>query len=108
MGTGFMGIFFLPNGTDEAFESGFAPFAELYNQSDFNVQIGKFDIPRWIDWFDTFFTDPNIAQNVQDASRLVTADVLLKNTSQLVDLMKEYPAGLNFSKQYNFTYHFIC
>jgi len=64
-------------------------------------QIGSFDFPTWMDYLNTFLQDPNIATNVIDTSRLLTANVLLNQTEELLDLVQDYPEmglGFNFSK----------
>jgi hypothetical protein len=64
-------------------------------------QIGSFDLPTWMDYLNTFLQDPNIATNVMDMSRLLTPNVLLNRTEELLDLVQDYPEiglGFNFSK----------
>jgi hypothetical protein len=54
-----------------------------------------------MDYLNTFLQDPNIATNVMDTSRLLTPNVLLNRTEELLDLVQDYPEmglGFNFSK----------
>lgn len=96
---GFSGIFLQPNGTNENFAAAFAPFYELAAQANVSGQVGTFPFPTWIDYCNAFLSDPNIATNVIDASRLLTADVLTNKAKDLTDLiMEEGGGGFNFSK----------
>ena len=98
-------IFLQPNGTNAMFEDGFARFNQILamNGTDgISVLAGNFTLPSWRDYTDLFVSDPNIATNIQDASRLLTSDVLLNHAEELIDLALRYPdmpAGHNFSKQ---------
>ena len=103
----FSGIFIKPNGTAEMFEKGFARFRKLTGSQDSGLvgQLGNFNLPRWIDYCDTFLTDPNIAMNVQDASRLLTKEVALEKADEVLDLITdflEYEMGFNFSENLSF------
>ena len=58
-------------------------------------------LPSWEEYTKNFVSDPNIATNIMDASRLLSSDVLLNKAGDLVDLLMDYPhlgAGFNFSK----------
>jgi len=100
---GFAAIFVRPNGTDELFNSTFSPFYELAALPGVNGSVTGFGNLTWIDYANTFLQDPNIAMNVQDASRLLTADVLEHKASEPVDLIIENggEAGFNFSMYHN-------
>jgi hypothetical protein len=97
-------IFLQPNGTNATLEQGFAGFNEILamNGTDgMSIIAGNFTLPTWRDYTDYFVSDPNIATNIQDASRLLTSDVLLHRAGDIVDLALRYPemaAGHNFSK----------
>jgi hypothetical protein len=63
--------------------------------------VGNMTFPSWMAYADLFVMDPNIATNIQDASRLLTAEVLTKKAEEIVDLALRFPdmaAGHNFSK----------
>lgn len=100
--SGYLGLIFIrPNGTNETFRSAFAPLYEIANLTNVTGQVGSFDFPTWMDYLNTFLQDPNIATNVMDTSRLLTANVLLNRTEELLDLVQDYPEmnlGFNFSK----------
>jgi hypothetical protein len=99
---GSVGLLFIqPNGTNSSFLSSFAPLFELANAEGVEGLVGSMDFPTWIEYCNTFLQDPNIATNIQDASRLLTAEIMTSKTPELIDLMLEYPknpAGFNFSK----------
>ena len=99
----FSGVFIKPNGTQETFEKRFAGFYEMAGAKEEGMvgQVGQFSLPRWIDYVDTFLTDPNIAENVQDASRLLTKEVALEMADDVVKLIQDFPEyemGFNFSE----------
>jgi FAD/FMN-containing dehydrogenase len=97
-------IFLRPNGTNATLEQGFAGFNEILamNGTDgISVIAGNFTLPTWRDYTEYFVSDPNIATNIQDASRLLTSKVMLHRAEDIVDLALRYPemaAGHNFSK----------
>lgn len=99
-----MFIFFQPNGTNATLDQGFAGFNSILQMNgtdDISVMAGNFFLPTWQAYTDLFVSDPNIATNIQDASRLLTADVLLDKAEDIVELALKYadmPAGHNFSK----------
>jgi hypothetical protein len=101
MDGGSFGLIFLqPNATQEAFNATFAPYYEIAALPNVSAQIGSIDFPTWIDYCNVFLGDPNTATNVIDTSRLLTPDVLLHRTADLVDVALEYEgfsAGFNFS-----------
>ncbi|KAF2458268.1 putative FAD binding domain protein [Lineolata rhizophorae] len=101
---GFSGIFIQPNGTNETFVEAFAPFYQLSTYPNVSAVIGNFTLPSWIDYCDAFLTDPNIGTNIQDASRLLTADILLNKTDDLIDMISDFPdapSGFNFIGKVN-------
>jgi hypothetical protein len=101
MGGGSFGLIFLqPNATKETFNATFARYYEISALPNVSAQIGSIDFPTWIDYCNVFLSDPNIATNVIDTSRLLTPDVLLHRTADLVDVALGYEgfsAGFNFS-----------
>jgi hypothetical protein len=103
MSSGSLGLLFIqPNGTNETYQSSFTPFYRLAAMPNVTAQIGSFDFPSWIDYCNVFLSDQNIATNVVDTSRLLTAEVLMDRTDDLVDAAFGYEgfsAGFNFSKR---------
>lgn len=97
---GFQAIFSQPNGTNETFMQAFAPFFEMTQLPGVNGQVGGFELPSWRAYLDFFLTDPNIAINHFDTSRLVTKKVLQTKNKELADLALQHEAGcgFNFSK----------
>lgn len=99
-------IFLQPNGTDSNLERGLKGFDELTQMNGtagMSIGMGNFTLPSWEAYTDLFLTDPNIATNIQDASRLLTPEVLSEKADTLVDLALRYPdaaPGHNFSKYY--------
>lgn len=100
-------IFLQPNGTDSDLERGLKGFDELTQMNGtagMSIGVGNFMLSSWEAYTDLFLTDPNIATNIQDASRLLTPEVLSEKADALVDLALRYPdaaPGHNFSE-----YHF--
>jgi hypothetical protein len=98
---GFQGIFSQANGTNATYEKAFAPLFEAAKMTGVSGQIIAVLFPTWLDYGQYFLTDPNIATNVIDASRLLTAEVLINKTADLVDLVAQFPdlePGFNFGK----------
>lgn len=97
-------IFLQPNGTDSSLVAGSRGFQELLamNGTDgTSVLIGNLTFPSWDAYTEAFLTDPNIGTNIQDASRLLTSEVLMENADDLVELAVRHPSvspGHNFSK----------
>lgn len=99
-------IFLQPNGTAATLQQGMAafdPLLALNGSDDISVLAANFTLPSWRAYTDLFLHDPNIATNVQDATRLLTADVLSddKKIEQLIDIAVKYPEmspGHNFSE----------
>lgn len=97
----FQAIFLQPNATNGTFDKAFEPFYQIAALPGVKGQIGRLDFPSWMDYSKDFLTDPNIATNIIDGSRLLNSHVLLERTKDLVDLMFEYPnygPGFNFSR----------
>ena len=98
---GFAALFVRPNGTEEELLRGSAAFRELARLDGTSFFMLNFTFPRWIDYCNAFLQDPNIAQNVMDASRLLTTDMALNKADQIIDMMLEYGPeyypGFNFS-----------
>lgn len=102
-------VFIRPNGTNETFNEVFSPLIELADMPGVEAGVFPLELPSWIEYCDQFLRDPNIATNIMDPSRLLTADVLLNRTSDLADLLsdyKDYGGGFNFSKRLRS--HVIC
>jgi hypothetical protein len=93
-------IFLQPNATNETFASTFAPFNDIRDIDGAEVALTPaLDFPTFLDYGTYFLNDPNIAINVQDASRLLTPHVLKTKTKELVDLIFDFPelgSGFNF------------
>jgi hypothetical protein len=91
---------FIFNATNEIFETTFAPFNELQDIEGAQLALAPpIPFPTWLDYAKYFLIDPNIATNVQDASRLLTSFVLKNKTKELVDLIFDFPElgpGFNF------------
>jgi hypothetical protein len=101
MGVGsFAAIFLQPNATEEGFNETFAPLYELAAHPNVSAQMGSFLMPTWIDYCNAWLGDPNIATNIIDSSRLLTADVLMNRTTDLIDLILEFD---EFSAAFNFS-----
>jgi hypothetical protein len=95
---GFSALFIQPNGTIGNFNRTFAPLQRLARTPGVSGQVAAFP-GSWNMYLDTFLQDPNIATNIQDTSRLLTADVLENKTDELVEFIVESGkgAGFNFS-----------
>ncbi|KAJ9651527.1 hypothetical protein H2198_009195 [Neophaeococcomyces mojaviensis] len=102
---GFGAILLKPNGDDESFFAAAAPFLKINNSNGISSLAFPLIYPRWIDYINVYLTDQNIAQNVVDASRLLTPSVIHNETANeaLVDMMIEHGAGLNFIGRVNTT-----
>lgn len=94
-------IFIQPNGTNATAAEAIQLLEHIGNVTGVEKQAGAFDFPGWMEYSNAFLQDPNIATNVIEASRLVSADILANKTEELLDLVDDYPdrgAGFNFSK----------
>ncbi|KAK2750863.1 hypothetical protein FQN55_001434 [Onygenales sp. PD_40] len=101
---GFQGIFLQPNATNETFMEAFAPFYEIAALPNVSAQVANFDFPSWIEYCRVFLTDPNIATNVIDGSRLLTPEVMTAKAKDLTDLIldnPDYSPGFNFIGRVN-------
>jgi hypothetical protein len=99
---GFSGLFIRPGGTVSDMDTGLAGFRALDRLEGASFGVFNFTFPTWLDYGAIFLGDPNIAQNVMDASRLLTTEMALNKADQIVDMIFEYgpenyPA-FNFSK----------
>lgn len=97
----FAAIFLQPNGTNSTFTKAFKEYYEITRIPGVSGLVVNFDFPSWSEYSNTFVQDPNIATNIIDGSRLLTSEVLLKRTDDIVDLIFEYPEngpGFNFSE----------
>ncbi|QKX54826.1 uncharacterized protein TRUGW13939_01915 [Talaromyces rugulosus] len=92
---GFSALFVQPNGTVENFNRTFAPLESLADVPGVSALITSFP-GSWNMYLDDFLHDPNIATNIQDASRLLTADVLENKTDELVEFILENGGGFNW------------
>ncbi|KAA8650336.1 hypothetical protein EYZ11_000705 [Aspergillus tanneri] len=102
MAEGFGAIFIKPNSTVESFNQTFASFYKLAQHHGVNGTVGAYQ-STWGGYIKNFLKDPNIGTNVQDTSRLLTAEVIKKNTDQLVDFIVENApaAGFDFVGKVN-------
>lgn len=103
----FQAIFLQPNGTNATAEKAFAGLHELSTKEGVVGGVGSIVLPSWEEYTENFVTDPNIAKNVMDASRLLSSDVLLNKAGELVDLLMDYPhlgGGFNFSTHQSLLY----
>ncbi|KAI5776948.1 FAD/FMN-containing protein [Geopyxis carbonaria] len=102
LANGFAAIFVKPNGTgNETFAPLTAYAATLPPGS---AAVTTFDFPDWISYCNVFLSDPNVATNNIDSSRLLLpADVTTPDTLEaLIDLIVSNPdagAGFNFLGQ---------
>ena len=97
-------IFSKPDGTEENFNTSFGAFAKIAGLKDVTAQVGSYETGGWPGYFETWLSDPNIATNELDSSRLLTKDVLEGQKDKLADLIVElqdgddgFSAGFNFS-----------
>ncbi|KAI9368655.1 hypothetical protein BJX61DRAFT_550263 [Aspergillus egyptiacus] len=96
IGSGFEAIFVQPNGTVESFNETFAGFFNLTQRP--GIQGGVIAFPStWNDYLENILQDPNIATNVQDASRLLTADVISEKAGELAQFVVQNGAGGGFN-----------
>ncbi|EEP82063.1 predicted protein [Uncinocarpus reesii 1704] len=95
---GFNAIFIQPNGTNATFNTAFKPYYDISTMQGVSGLVANAEFPSWIEYSKYFLRDPNIATNIIEASRLLTQEVLLHRTGDLVDLAFEYPSpGPGFS-----------
>ncbi|KAM0723873.1 hypothetical protein Q7P37_000863 [Cladosporium fusiforme] len=100
-------VFLQPNGTDESLQQGTKGFQEMMALNGTNgttVALGNMTFPSWDAYIQLFLSDPNIGTNIQDASRLLTPEVLKNKAEDLVELAIQYPdvaPGHNFIGKVN-------
>lgn len=74
-------LFLQPNATNKTYASTFAPFNEIRNIDGAEILFTPpLEFPTWLDYGKYFLTDPHIATNVQDASRLLNPRVSKSKT----------------------------
>lgn len=99
---GFSAIFVRPGGSAEDLERGLSGFNEVAKIPGANAAFFNITYPRWINYTNDFLSDPNIAQNVMDSSRLLTPDIAFNKAHQVVNLIfelgVEHAPSFNFSK----------
>lgn len=99
---GFSAILIRPGGTKEDLERGMSGFYEISQVPGASAAFFNITYPRWINYTNDFLSDPNIAQNVMDSSRLLTPYIAFNKADQVVDLIFEVglenAPGFNFSK----------
>ncbi|KIX03880.1 uncharacterized protein Z518_07433 [Rhinocladiella mackenziei CBS 650.93] len=105
LSNGFNALFIRPGGTNEDLKRGSAAFQAIGQVDGASVGILNYTFPSWLDYCDAFLQDPNIAQNVMDASRLLTPDMAFNKADQIVDMMldlgEEYYPFFNFIGKVN-------
>ncbi|WEW60423.1 hypothetical protein PRK78_005909 [Emydomyces testavorans] len=100
---GFAAIFIQPNRTNATFAKTFGPYYDIAKIPGVSGLVANVEFPSWIEYAKVFVQDPNIATNIIDASRLLTSQVLLHRTDDLLDLMFDYPThapGFDFSEHF--------
>lgn len=101
--TGIGAIFVQANGTNSTYESGFERLRDtLSKMAGVSGMMVPIPFPTWMDYGTYFLRDPNVATNVQDASRLLTVDNLESHRQDLIAIVNDFPdlePGFNFSKQ---------
>ncbi|KAI1953004.1 hypothetical protein LOY94_002710 [Ophidiomyces ophidiicola] len=101
---GFAAIFIQPNATNTTFIEAFREYRDISKIPGVSGITANFDFPSWIEYSKVFIQDPHIASNTIDESRLLTSDVLLSRTDDIVGLMMENvsnPSGFNFIGKVN-------
>lgn len=98
---GFSAILLRPGGSEEDLERGLRGFNEVAKIPGANAAFFNVTYPRWINYTNDFLSDPNIAQNVMDASRLLTPDIAFNKADQVVDLIFE--VGIEYAPSFNFS-----
>lgn len=87
--TAFAAVFSQPNATNETFEEAFREIREIATLPGVSGQVGKLELPTWLDYTKQFINDLGIASNSIHGSRLINSHVFLEETDDLVDLMLE-------------------
>lgn len=97
LSTGFGGFFIKPNSTVREFNETFAGFFNLSTLPGVKGMVGAYP-SNWDGYRQTILRDPNLGTNVQDTSRLLTADVLHDKAGGLARfLTNNGGGGFNFS-----------
>ncbi len=111
LSAGFRAIFIKPNSTVEAFNETFAGYFNLSTLPGVKGVVGAYP-SNWDGYLETILRDPNLGTNIQDTSRLLTADVLEEKAEDLAGfLVENRSGGFNFSKwvEYNACcYAYLC
>lgn len=96
---GFEAIFLKSNGSVESFNQTFAEFLNLSKTTGIKGAVGAY-LSTWNGYLETFLQDPNIGTNIQDTSRLLTANVINEKAEDLAKLIVDNggKGGFNFSK----------
>lgn len=100
-----MGLIFIqPNGTNSTADEAISLLDQAGNLTTAQTLTFALDFSNWLEYCEAFLQDPNIATNVIDQSRLLTAEVLINKTEDLKNLViNEFPdlnPGFNFSTYY--------
>jgi hypothetical protein len=99
---GFSAILIRPGGSEEHLERGLKGFYDVAEIPGASAAFFNVTYPRWINYTNDFLSDPNIAQNVMDSSRLLTPEIAFNKADQVVDLIFEvgieHAPGFNFSE----------
>ena len=97
-----IGIILLqPNATKETATRVTEILKSVGNVTNGEVVAGGLDFLTWMDYSNTFLSDPNVATNVIDPSRLLTPEVLLQKTDDILDVIDDFEdlaPGFNFSE----------
>ncbi|BCS23428.1 FAD/FMN-containing protein [Aspergillus puulaauensis] len=98
---GFNGFFMTPNSTVGAFNETFAGFFNLSTRPGVQGAVGAYP-SDWDGYLETILRDPNIGTNIQDTSRLLTADVIQDKAEDLARFLVKNPGGgFNFIGKVN-------
>ena len=101
---GISAVLIRPGGTEEDLEKCFASFSEVAQIKGASPVFFNMTYPRWSDYTVDFLSDPNIAHNVMDASRLLTPSMAFDKADEIVDLIlevgEEHAPFFNFSKSF--------
>ncbi|KAF2185562.1 FAD/FMN-containing protein [Zopfia rhizophila CBS 207.26] len=92
-------VFSQANGTNATANEVVKTLNGIGNITGVETQAGAIEFGSWMEYSASFLHDPNIATNVIDPSRLVTAEVLTKKTEELLKIIEDFPdlhAGFNF------------
>ncbi|KAL2818747.1 hypothetical protein BDW59DRAFT_181875 [Aspergillus cavernicola] len=93
---GLEAIFIKPNSTVKSFNETFAGFFNLTQFPSIHGAVGAFP-STWNGYLETIISDPNIGTNIQDTSRLLTADVINREAEELAQFLVKNGAGGGFN-----------